>query len=89
MSRRTFRHLCDELHIRLQHDSTLRQTITVEKREAVALWRLGTNVEYTEQSPISSVLECQLHVTLSMSFVEQSRRVSSTSMSRYHREMML
>ena len=46
VNRRTFRHLCDKLRVRLHHDSRLRQTITVEKRVAVALWRLGTNVEY-------------------------------------------
>ena len=46
VNRRTFRHLCDELRVRLHHDSRLRQTITVEKRVAVALWRLGTNVKY-------------------------------------------
>ena len=44
VSRRTFWHLCNELCIRLLHDSTLRQIVTVEKRVAVALWRLGTNV---------------------------------------------
>ena len=40
VNRRTFRYLCNELRVRLHHDSRLRQTITVEKRVAVALWRL-------------------------------------------------
>ena len=38
--------MCNELLTKLQHDSTLRETVTVEKRVAITLWRLGTNVEY-------------------------------------------
>ncbi len=46
VSRTTFRHLCNELRTKLQLDSTLRETVTVEKRVAIALWRLGTNIEF-------------------------------------------
>ena len=44
VNRRTFQYSCDELRVRLHDDSRLRQTISVEKRVSVALWRLGTNV---------------------------------------------
>ena len=30
----------------MKHDSSIRETVVVEKRVAIALWRLGTNVEY-------------------------------------------
>ena len=47
----TFRYLCIELRGRLQRRRFVRDTISVEKRVAITLWRLGTNHEY----PISSV----------------------------------
>ena len=46
VSRLTFQYLCTTLRSRLQHATTLREVITVEKRIAIALWRLGTNIEY-------------------------------------------
>ena len=45
-SRTTFNYLCNELHSKLQHLGTLRETVSMEKRVAITLWRLGTNVEY-------------------------------------------
>ena len=45
-SRATYQYLCDELRTKLQHDSTIRETVAVEKRVAITLCRLGTNVEY-------------------------------------------
>ena len=46
MSTAKYQYLCDELRTKLQHDSTIRETVAVEKRVAITLWRLGTNVEY-------------------------------------------
>ena len=45
-TRTTFRYLCNQLGGKLQHISAIRETIPVDKRIAIALWRLGTNVEY-------------------------------------------
>ena len=50
ISRATFRYLCNELHNKLRHESTFRDTVLVEKRVAIALWRLGMNVEYQTMS---------------------------------------
>lgn len=55
ISRRTFRYLCNELGTKLQHYSPIRETIPVEKRIAIALWRLGTNVEYRTISHLFGV----------------------------------
>ncbi|XP_056446445.1 uncharacterized protein LOC130382618 [Gadus chalcogrammus] len=47
MSRETFFHLCDELRPRLtRQDTSLRRALPVEKRVALALWRLAANAEY-------------------------------------------
>lgn len=47
MSKETFFHLCDKLRPRLARQNTsFRQALPVEKRVAVALWRLASNVEY-------------------------------------------
>ena len=46
VSREMFSHLCEELRVKLQRSSTIRRAVPVETRVAVALWRLGTNVEY-------------------------------------------
>ncbi|KAJ0009082.1 hypothetical protein NQD34_016497 [Periophthalmus magnuspinnatus] len=47
MSRETFFYLCDKLRPRLtRQDTTFRMALPVEKRVAVSLWRLATNVEY-------------------------------------------
>ncbi|XP_053702065.1 uncharacterized protein LOC128747868 [Synchiropus splendidus] len=47
MSRETFFFLCEKLRPRLtRQDTSFRQALPVEKRVAVALWRLATNVEY-------------------------------------------
>ena len=46
VSRETFRCLCTALQPRFQHTGILREVITMEKRIGIALWRLGTNVEY-------------------------------------------
>ena len=50
VSRATFRYLCNELRGKLRHESTFRETVLVEKRVAIALWRLGMNVEYQTMS---------------------------------------
>lgn len=55
MSRATYQYLCNELRTKLQHDRTLQETVTVEKRVAIALWRLGTNVEYCTISHLFGV----------------------------------
>ena len=54
VSRTTFRHLCNELRTKLQHDSTLQETVTV-KRVDIALWRLGTNIEFRNISHLFGV----------------------------------
>ncbi|XP_072314156.1 uncharacterized protein [Eucyclogobius newberryi] len=47
MSKETFFYLCDKLRPRLaRQNTTFRLALPVEKRVAVALWRLATNVEY-------------------------------------------
>lgn len=47
MSKETFFYLCDKLRPRLARQNTsFRQALPVEKRVAVALWRLASNVEY-------------------------------------------
>ena len=55
VSRATFRYLCNELRGKLRHESTFRETVPVEKRVAIALWRLGTNVEYRTISHLFGV----------------------------------
>ncbi|KAJ3613254.1 hypothetical protein NHX12_019504 [Muraenolepis orangiensis] len=56
MSRRTFFHLCDRLRPRLaRQDTRLRAALPVEKRVAVALWRLASNVEYRVISELFGV----------------------------------
>ena len=45
VSKTTFQHLCSELSGCVQRSSTVRAAIPVDKRVAIALWRLGTNVE--------------------------------------------
>ena len=43
----TFMYLCNQLRCELnKSDTRMRRAISVEKRVAVALWRLATNVEY-------------------------------------------
>lgn len=49
------RYLCNEFHTKLQCDSTLRETVTVEKRVAIAVWRLGANIKYRTISHLFSV----------------------------------
>ena len=46
VNRTTFQHLCTELSEKLQHASTVRAAVSVETRVVIALWWLGTNVEY-------------------------------------------
>ena len=47
MGKDTFMYICNQLgpHLRRQH-TVMREPITLEKRIAVAIWRLATNVEY-------------------------------------------
>ena len=60
----TFNFLCTELHPYIQRQTTcLREPISVEKRVAVTVWKLATNVEYRTLSNLFGILEdllCQL-----------------------------
>ncbi|XP_068457353.1 uncharacterized protein [Clinocottus analis] len=56
MSRETFFYLCGELRPRLaRQDTSFRLALPVEKRVAVALWRLASNVEYRTISALFGV----------------------------------
>ncbi|XP_037341553.1 uncharacterized protein LOC119227158 [Pungitius pungitius] len=56
MSRETFLHLCNELRPRLtRQDTSFRLALPVEKRVAVALWRLASNIEYRTISTLFGV----------------------------------
>ena len=56
MSRNTFDILCRELRPHIERQTThLRQTISVEKRVAVTLWKLATNVEYRTLSALFGI----------------------------------
>lgn len=56
MSRETFFYLCDKLRPRLaRQDTCFRLALPVEKRVAVALWRLASNVEYRTISSLFGV----------------------------------
>lgn len=56
MSRDTFFYLCDKLRPRLaRQDTSFRLALPVEKRVAVALWRLASNVEYRTISNLFGV----------------------------------
>ncbi|KAM9708355.1 uncharacterized protein ACNS7B_000699 isoform 2-T2 [Menidia menidia] len=56
MSRETFFYLCDKLRPRLaRQDTSFRLALPVEKRVAVALWRLASNVEYRTISSLFGV----------------------------------
>ena len=59
VNRTTFQHLCTELSGKLQHASTsstsMRTAVSVEKRVAIALWQVGTNVEYRTISHLFGV----------------------------------
>ena len=47
MTRETYDVLCDELRPYLQKENTcFRQSISVQARIAITLWRLATNIEY-------------------------------------------
>ncbi|KAF0044090.1 hypothetical protein F2P81_003248 [Scophthalmus maximus] len=56
MSQETFFYLCDKLRPRLARQNTsFRLALPVEKRVAVALWRLASNVEYRTISTLFGV----------------------------------
>lgn len=56
MSRETFFYICDKLRSRLtRQDTSFRLALPVEKRVAVALWRLASNVEYRTISALFGV----------------------------------
>ena len=44
-----------QYHAKLQYESTIQETVQVEKRDAIALWWLGTNVEYQTKSHLFGV----------------------------------
>lgn len=55
VSRATFQFLCLELTPCLQRSSVVRKSLSVEKRVAITLWRLGTNIEYRSLSHLFGV----------------------------------
>ena len=55
INRITFQRLCTELRGKLEHLSTVRTAVSVEKRVAITLWRLGTNMEYRTISHLFGV----------------------------------
>ncbi|KAM9354101.1 uncharacterized protein KZ484_012284 [Pholidichthys leucotaenia] len=56
MSRETFFYLCDKLRPHLaRQDTRFRLALPVEKRVAVALWRLASNIEYRTISNLFGV----------------------------------
>ncbi|KAG7510582.1 hypothetical protein JOB18_025744 [Solea senegalensis] len=56
MSQETFFYLCDKLRPRLaRQDTCFRLALPVEKRVAVALWRLASNIEYRTISTLFGV----------------------------------
>ena len=46
VNKATFQYFCNELRGRLQRTNVVREAISVEKRIAITLWRLGTNQDY-------------------------------------------
>ena len=65
MSRATFDILCCELRPHIERQSTyLRQPISVEKRVAVTLWKLATNVEYRTLSALFGIGRSTVCVTV-------------------------
>ncbi|XP_028293795.1 putative nuclease HARBI1 [Gouania willdenowi] len=56
MSRETFFYLCEKLRPRLtRQDTSFRLALPLEKRVAVALWRLASNIEYRTISNLFGV----------------------------------
>ena len=55
VSRTTFQFLCLELTPYLQKSNVVRTPLSVEKKVALTLWRLGTNVEYRSLSHLFGV----------------------------------
>lgn len=56
MSKDTFFYLCDKVRPRLaRQDTSFRLALPVEKRVAVALWRLASNIEYRTISTLFGV----------------------------------
>ncbi|CAJ1074425.1 protein ANTAGONIST OF LIKE HETEROCHROMATIN PROTEIN 1 [Xyrichtys novacula] len=56
MSKETFFYLCEKLRPRLaRQDTSFRLALPVEKRVAVALWRLASNIEYRTISTLFGV----------------------------------
>ena len=55
VSRATFAYLVNELQPALERQDFLRSSIPVDQRVAIALWRLGTNIEYRSISHLFGV----------------------------------
>ena len=69
MQKSTFMYICNLLRPHIQKkDTIMRCAITVEKRVAVTLWRLATNVEYLLLVTYLAFLEPQF-VVLFVKFV--------------------
>ena len=80
MNRDTFAILCNELRPFLQRQTTcLREPISVEKRVAVTLWKLATNVEYRTLSNLFGIGKS----TVSSIVVETTKAVVRNLMEKY------
>lgn len=55
VSRQTFTYLVAELNPTLRRQNTIRSSVPVDQRIAIALWRLGTNIEYRTLSHLFGV----------------------------------
>ena len=80
MTERTFRILCNELRPYIQKQCTvLREPISVERRVAVTVWKLATNVEYRT---LSNLFGIGLS-TVAVIVVETCQAISANLLTRY------
>ena len=70
VSRATYRHLCNELQTKVQHDSSIRETVVVEKRVVLHCEGLAQTWNIAP-FPICLVLACLLLATLCMKSAKQ------------------
>lgn len=76
----TFNFLCTELWPYIEHETTcLREPISVEKRVAVTVWKLATNVEYRTLSNLFGIGRS----TVASIIAETCRAVSEKLMKRF------
>ena len=80
MTEHTFRILCNELRPYIQKQSiVLREPISVERRVAVTVWKLATNVEYRT---LSNLFGIGLS-TVAVIVVETCQAISANLLTRY------